>query len=800
MRLTFILITLLLVSYLANGQDNYYWYQSEKVYLQQDRSISYLNVKNLTLAERNDFIQQTRLKAPMASIANMSANEVVIESNEFIEIKPSIKGKIYQSFLYKIAKSKPILILPTIVIRLAANKRIDEILATYKDRLKVKFEKGYDTYILEFNAATSDEVLKMANQLKENNKDVVWCEPELYGGYSPNVSDPLYPEQYYLKNTGQFGGNYGIDISMELAWYYFPKGHPSLRVAVIDDGVENHEDLATVLPGFTAGSTIGTGVPQNGPKSHGTACAGIIAAQHNTLGIAGIAPNVQIIPVNIFPQTPIAGVNPSGAATNAEIATAIDWAWNQGQADVLSCSWGGGAPSSDIADAIARARALGRNSCGTAKGSVVVFSSGNANQSYSGVEYPANLSGVITVGAIDNKGVIYNYSSRGNEMDLVAPSGNVNFLGDVRTLDRMGAQGFETGNYTNRFGGTSAACPQVSGVAALMLSVNPNLTESQITNMLRSSAIDMGPSGFDNTYGYGRLNAYYALITASASTIYGPSIICNSEIYSLPNVPSGATINWSVTGSIAISGSNTGTSVTVVKTGNGKGSIEAVITNSCSPTTSYTFTKNDIIVGSPLPADDGVWISDNGTQPLDQTAYFTQSQTIYISLFNKAYNSYTWSDFYYHGNVVWYHQAGSDGLVIQFLNPQYGDYVGLDLEASNSCGVNNSPLFFYYEGGPYYFYKAFPNPTNRIVAISPVANKTDQSKLPQKIVEKIPKLPSILKLEVIDKMGKSMFKNVVNNKNTSVEIDVSKFKPDVYTVLLYLDNGKTETHKIIRTE
>ena len=146
--------------------------------------------------------------------------------------------------------------------------------------------------------------------------------------------------------------------------------------------------------------------------------------------------------------------------------------------------------------------------------------SGNSSQNVNGVCFPGNVQGVLTVGAIDRNGNIQSYSKRGSEMDVVAPSGNCNLQGDVATTDRMGIKGYETGNYTLRFGGTSAACPQVSGVVALMLSENPNLTEVQIKNILHNTAKDLGVNGFDFTYGYGLVDAYAAVQKAKDMDLY----------------------------------------------------------------------------------------------------------------------------------------------------------------------------------------------------------------------------------------------------------------------------------------
>ena len=383
----------------------------------------------------------------------------------------------------------------------------------------------------------------MVNEL-DIREDVIWCEPEFLSDY--RVNNTLYPQQYYLNNTGQNGGTVGIDINVEPAWN-ITNGDSCVTVAVIDVGVDrNHEDMGTrVLEGFTIRNATGEGEPQNAnsldTKSHGMACAGIVAASNNTIGIRGVASNVNVLPVNIVPDAAYIdwlGRTIYGFGTNIEIAEAINWAWYR--ADVLSCSWGGENPSNDITAAIDSARTFGRNG----KGTVVVFSSGNYFPDVTDVLYPGRVNGVITVGAINNQGAIWNYSQRGTSMDLVAPSGNVG-SGDVRTTDRMGTLGESSGNYMDNFGGTSAACPQVSGVAALVLSVNPDLTETQVLSILQQTATDMGTAGFDNTYGHGRVNAYSAVLEASGGNISGSSVVCASNTtFSLNGYASDLTIDW----------------------------------------------------------------------------------------------------------------------------------------------------------------------------------------------------------------------------------------------------------------
>lgn len=210
-----------------------------------------------------------------------------------------------------------------------------------------------------------------------------------------------------------------------------------------------------------------------------------------------------------------------------------------------------------------------------------MFASGN--EGASSVSYPSSISGVIAVGAVDRSGNIWNYSNRGSQLNLVAPSGALNNTGDVVTTDRMGAWGYKSGNFSHVFGGTSAACPQVAGVAALMLSVNPNLTENQVRTTLQNTATDMGTSGFDNTFGYGRVNAY-AAVNAVSPTISGANTFCTSSTYTLNNVPVGATVSWTATPGVSLSTS--GNNVTVSRTGTAylNTTLTANITSACGAT------------------------------------------------------------------------------------------------------------------------------------------------------------------------------------------------------------------------
>jgi len=356
--------------------------------------------------------------------------------------------------------------------------------------------------------------LHLANELFESGM-VEWAhpnfmaKPQLY--YTP--PDPKFSEQYTLHNTGQIidgqaAGTVDMDVDAVEAWD-ITLGEKWLVMGMIDEGAEPHEDMKDdsdnsdrVLTGFSPAGT-GTGEPQFSYEGHGVSISGVIASSHNNLGAAGMAPNSRILPVYVEADL---------ATMLGHIATGMQWIWNQGKAHIINNSYG--YPDCDpnlfpaIISAIDDAQTLGRNG----KGAIVVFASGKNDPGRTCVNFPGNNPIVFTVGSVTKNGVLPSYCPFGPELDVCVPvSDNQS---DIRAIDRMGADGFLPGNYVDESGGTSSACGFASGIAALVLSVDSNLTYTQVTSILTSTAVDMGSTGKNDSTGFGRLNAFDAVSLA----------------------------------------------------------------------------------------------------------------------------------------------------------------------------------------------------------------------------------------------------------------------------------------------
>ena len=384
------------------------------------------------------------------------------------------------------------------------------------------------------------------------------CAVRYYAQSQPPQSagtDPLYLTQWYLKNTGRLTGYSGLaageDLQVENVWASGLRGE-NIRVAVVDDGLEvTHQDLAPNVVEGASYNYVNDGSWQRGSpwplpcyanQFHGTAVGGVVAARDgNSLGGRGVAP-----------RTSLVGYNAMATDRDSDMLDAL--VRDQARNHIYNNSWGAedngqfSAPTSEAAYAgtILNGLRNGRNGLG----SIYTFAGGNggAKGDYSVLDGNVNVLGTIPVCATNAAGKRAPYSEPGPNLLVCAPSSdmgqeNGSSLPDVTTTALRN-------DYLTTFNGTSAATPMVSGVVALMLQANPNLTWRDVPLVLAKSARQVDPANtgwtnyggyhYNHEYGFGVVDATAAVqLARSWQSVGGSSTLRQCGPYS-------ATVNQAI--------------------------------------------------------------------------------------------------------------------------------------------------------------------------------------------------------------------------------------------------------------
>ena len=305
-------------------------------------------------------------------------------------------------------------------------------------------------------------------------------------------------------------------IGVAKAWE-ITEGNKDIAVAVLDEGVDTtHPALkpAVVAERDFIGGNGDSAMP-NGDDAHGTACAGIVLSRDKTF--PGIAPRCSLIAARIAMD------DDPGHWVFDDFATAdaIDWCWRQGAA-VLSNSWCGGAPSDAISRAFARARTQGRGGLG----SVVAIAAGYSETL---IDFPGTLPGYVTVGASNPADERKTHASSDGEYGWGSNFGStITLLAPgvfIWTTDIVGPAGYDPGDFTKTFNGTSSATPAVAGAAALMMSSNPALSATSVRDLLGRTAKKLtGQTTWTQELGWGRLDVAGAVKAARIAGAATPPV------------------------------------------------------------------------------------------------------------------------------------------------------------------------------------------------------------------------------------------------------------------------------------
>ncbi|MEK0317032.1 S8 family serine peptidase [Cohnella sp. 56] len=276
-----------------------------------------------------------------------------------------------------------------------------------------------------------------------------------------------------------------------------------IKVAVLDTGIFAHPDLK-VIGGV---NFVPTSTSYSDDNGHGTHVAGILAAQHNDLGIKGVAPNVDLYAVKVLDE--------SGNGTYSQVIQGIEWAIDN-HINIISMSFTGNSDSQALHEAIIKANS---------SGILLVGSAGNFGKGFETEKYPALYPEVISVGATTQANLRANLSSTGSQLDIMAPG-----------VDILST--YNDGGYT-QLSGTSMAVPYISAAAAVLWSHYPSEDADSIMNRIFDNATTLGSS---HEYGNGLINLAKSLNLINSEI---PAYQMDANDGSIPETPGDSEVSIS---------------------------------------------------------------------------------------------------------------------------------------------------------------------------------------------------------------------------------------------------------------
>jgi thermitase len=321
--------------------------------------------------------------------------------------------------------------------------------------------------VYRLNVAENADIEALAAQISADPA-VDYAQPNYMRYALRGVNDPLSTFQWALGKINAYG-----------AWDVTTGSN--IVVAVLDSGVNpDHPDLrGRVLPGY---DFISNDSDARDEDFHGTNVAGIIAAAgDNGEGVAGMCWQCQILPLRVIG---------SRGGSDENVVDGIEWALDNG-ARIINMSLGGPGNSRILREAVQEA---------ARRNVLVVAAAGNEAEEGNPVEYPAAYDEVLAVGATDEADQRAYFSQIQPYVDISAPGWNIPSTAHELDLDAYGA-----------YAGTSFSAPYVSGLAALLLSINPSLDANALREILVTNVVDLGQPGLDWEYGFGRIDAARAV-------------------------------------------------------------------------------------------------------------------------------------------------------------------------------------------------------------------------------------------------------------------------------------------------
>jgi subtilisin-like proprotein convertase family protein/subtilisin family serine protease len=406
------------------------------------------------------------------------------------------------------APQHPVLFGNRVVVQLQPGVGLGRVLDSASGRLRFKRVVAGSLYVLQ--APSAPVAIEEAERLAQL-AEVVACQPVRrrqvgkLGLYAAKPDDPYFKYQWYNEHRGEDGHSLGVDLNVRAAWPY-ARGE-GITIGIADDGVDvAHPELAlrslnALNYNFETFET--NGMPTSIYANHGTAVAGLAVAEgYDGQGMIGVAFGAQLASWIIF----TAG---DYIVDDEALSDMFQYAGEEVQ--VQNHSWGNASEmllEPTLLEQAAISNAVHQSRGG--KGVVMVRAAGNRREDWSNANDDGYAASpwAIAVAAVRTDGRAASYSNPGACILVAAPSGDrEEEFPMIFTTDRVGELGYNQATFTNDFAnyafddvgfsGTSAASPQVAGVAALVLSANPSLTYRDVQQILLLAARHFDPQDPD---------------------------------------------------------------------------------------------------------------------------------------------------------------------------------------------------------------------------------------------------------------------------------------------------------------
>ncbi len=779
-RSFFFLAVAMTLCLMAHAQDNYcYYYGGKKIGLTLEKnflniipregfektSITHLGIRDFALGTDGQKITKIEFQSEPTDV-------------DFFKTVHFLKqnlGIAHVSLYFKKGEHSSIGTSNVFYVKLKANDDFEKLRQVAGER-NIKIERQVPNmplwYILSMLPDAEGYSFEAANFFYETGF-IDEVDPAFMFDFKPTcTNDPMFGSLWGLNNTS----NPNIDINACQAWDISQGA--GVTVAIVDTGIDKaHSDLAANISTTSFNSQTGTS-PSGSPDNHGTHVAGIVGARrNNSLQVTGVAPQSKLMSIS----HPLSG----GPTMAAELASGISFAW-QNNAHIINNSWGdqGGEGYSEfhsaiLENSIVAAMTQGRDG----KGAIVVFAAGNFGST---MDYPANFhDDILTVGSITSSGARSGFSGYGTKLDVVAPGSDI-----LSTFPD---------NSTSLENGTSMAAPHVSGIAALILYLNPNLTRCDVASIIEGTSQKIGGYSYttttgrsngtwNNEMGYGLVDAFGALQAALPALSNASPLVCTEGTqFTLNNAPMGAAITWSASPANLFSQSSGSFTST--------GGSQNITLNATSGTSSGTgtLTVTNTTCGASLQAQKTFWVGPR--QPTGFVSVVIDPWLKRILAMVVSVPDATGYEWYINGSLFTGANMNSNYVQMPISGSCSIPGYTVGVKAINGCGTSTMYSGYYvnpcYEEG--FLYSYYPNPATETLTIEKNYQYNTENSNENYYLNN--KIQSAYCYRLYDlNTGLIVLEGDLSAKT---EIDVSRLRKGKYVLKIQIEKDKEETHSVI---